>query len=289
MDPAAGEAIEIHQASGNRFEAGGVTSFVREAGSGSPVVLLHGVPVSSFLYRKLIPELAEQGVRPVAFDFPGLGLAERPADFDYSIEGLARWTGSALDALEIERAHLVVHDFGGPIGCSWAAAEPGRVLSLTILNSPLGAATYRPPWTMRPFSVRGLGEAWLRGPRSVFVRLFYLQGIADPSAVPVGEVLAHYELLRRNDRGRAFLRIMRAFDLNAEREATFRRALGDRPYPARVVWGERDPAIKLDQMRAACEIAGVDDPLLLPAKHFLQEDHAPEVAAAIADVAAPLG
>ena len=77
------DAIEVHRAAGRRFAAGGTTSFVREQGQGAPVVLLHGVPTSSYLYRKVIPALADQGLRALAFDFPGLGLADRPEGFDY--------------------------------------------------------------------------------------------------------------------------------------------------------------------------------------------------------------
>lgn len=60
-------------------------------GTGEPVVCLHGVPASAFLYRKLLPELSAKGLEGVAFDLPGLGLAERPADFDYSWSGLSDW------------------------------------------------------------------------------------------------------------------------------------------------------------------------------------------------------
>ncbi len=287
---AAREAIEAHQASGRRFEAGGVTSFVREQGKGAPVVLLHGVPTSSFLYRKVIPVLAEQGLRGVAFDFPGLGLAERPTEFDYTWSGLARWTGEAVDALEIDRFHLVVHDIGGPIGCEWAVGNPDRVLSLTALNTMLGLAIFRRPWTMAPFSVPVLGRVWLAALSPwVFSRLFYLQGIADATAVPRHDVYAHHELLKRVDRGRAFLRIMRGFEPTEAKQRLLWEGLAQRRYPARIVWGERDPAIPLDQMRQAQEALRVDDPILLPAKHFLQEDQATAVAQAIADLAAPLG
>src|SRR3954462_13317186 len=141
------EAIAIHQAAGRRFEAGEVKSFVRDqppsGGTGSAVVLVHGVPSSSFLYRKMIPALAQQGLRAIAFDFPGLGLADRPEDFDYSWSGLARWMGQAIDALGIGRCHLVVHDIGGPIACEWGGRKPDRVVSLTGLNTMLGGAGVR--------------------------------------------------------------------------------------------------------------------------------------------------
>jgi haloalkane dehalogenase len=287
---AAREAIEAHQASGRQFTAGGVESFVREQGEGAPVVLVHGVPTSSFLYRKVLPILAEQGLRGVAFDLPGLGLADRPAEFDYTWSGLARWTGEAVDALGIDRCHLVVHDIGGPIGCEWAVANPDRVLSLTALNTILGFEIFRRPWTMAPFAVPGLGRAWLASLNSwLFSRLFYLQGIADAAQVPRYQVYAHYELLRRVDRGRAFLRISRGYQPTATKQRLLWEGLGRRSYPTRIVWGERDPAIPLDQMLQAQEALGVDDPILLPAKHFLQEDQANAVGQAIADLAAPLG
>ncbi|MGH2964243.1 MAG: alpha/beta fold hydrolase [Solirubrobacterales bacterium] len=287
---AAREAIEAHQAAGRRFTAGGVGSFVREQGDGAPVVLLHGVPTSSFLYRKVIPALAEQGLRGVAFDFPGLGLADRPSSFDYSWSGIASWTREAMDALGIERCHLVVHDIGGPIGCEWAVTEPDRVLSLTALNTMLGLATFQRPWSMAPFAIPGIGRIALATLTPwAFSRIFYLQGIADRTAVPRHEAYAHYELLKRGDGGRAFRKVMRGFALTEAKQRFLWEGLSERRYPARIVWGERDPAIGLDQMRLAQEALGVDDPILLPAKHFLQEDHPTAVAQAIADLAAPLG
>ena len=290
MHPSVAQVIEIHSAAGRRFEAGGVRSFVREQGEGAAVVLLHGVPSSSFLYRKLLPELADQGTRAVAFDFPGLGLADRPTDFDYSWSGLARWTADAIDALELDRFHLVVHDIGGPIGFEWAIRNPDRVHSLTALNTFVDVAAFHRPWTMHPFSIRGIGELWLAAMRPLpMSELLYLQTIADRAATPRHELYAYHYLLKRIDRGRAFLDIMRGFELTAEKQRFFYEGLANRDYPARIIWGERDPVLGLDRLAAVQEALGVDDPLLLPAKHFLQEDQAPAVAQAIGDQVAPLG
>ncbi len=82
---------------------------------------------------------------------------------------------------------------------------------------------------------------------------------------------------------------MRSFELTQEKERFFREGLADRSFPVRAVWGEKDPALGKDRLEAAKAIAGLDDAILLPAKHFLQEDHAEEVGQAIADLAAPLG
>ena len=148
VKPQVAEAIEQHRAAGREFEAGGIRSFVREQGEGEPVVHMHGIPVSSFLYRKVLPLLAERGLRGVAFDLPGLGLAEKPADFDYTWSGLGRWTGEAIDALGIDRCHLVLHDIGGPVGLEWALRNRDRVLSLTVLDTLIDVAHFRRVWTM---------------------------------------------------------------------------------------------------------------------------------------------
>lgn len=278
--------IAAHEAAGRRFEAGGVGSFVREQGEGEAVVLVHGVPTSSFLYRKVLPELEERGLRGVAFDFPGVGLAERPRDFDYSWSGLAAWTEKAIDALGIERCHLVVHDIGGPIGFEWAIRNPDRVASLTALNTLVDAATFHRPWTMHPFSIRGVGEVWLRAtPAFLFSELFYLQGVGNRAAVSRAEIYAHRELVMREDRGRAFLRIMRGFELTAAKERFLRDGLADRAYPAQVVWGRDDPALGAARREEVQRALAVAEPTLLPAKHFLQEDQAPAIAAVVASLA----
>ncbi len=284
------QVIEIHSAAGRRFEAGGVRSFVREQGEGPDVVLLHGVPASSFLYRKVLPRLADQGLRATAFDFPGLGLADRPESFDYSWSGLARWLGEAIDELALGRLHLVVHDIGGPIGCEWAIGNPERVLSLTVLNTDLSPGTFRRPWTMQPFVIPGLRHAWLHAtPKPVFAFLFRSQTLGDRQAMSTAEVYAYRELLLRGDRGRAFLRIMRGFELTEQKDRFLAEGLADRRYPTRIIWGKDDPALGLPHLERVRSVLGLDDAVLLPAKHFLQEDQFGPLADAIADHVAPLG
>src|SRR5215470_8567550 len=119
------DVVVQHRAAGRRFEAAGVASFVREAGpaaGGEPVVCLHGVPASCFLYRKVLRELAARSLRRIAFDLPRLGLADRPATFDYTWTELGRFCAAAVDALGLDRFHLVVHDIGGPAGFELCAA-----------------------------------------------------------------------------------------------------------------------------------------------------------------------
>jgi haloalkane dehalogenase len=284
------EVIEEHRTAGREFDAGGVRSFVREQGNGEAVVLLHGVPSSSFLYRKVLPELAVGGLRGLAFDFPGLGLAGRPEEFDYSWSGLAGWLGEAIDGLGIDRCHLVVHDIGGPIGFEWAIRHSERVLSLTALNTLVDVDGFRRPWSMYPFSIRGVGEVWLAGLRPPTSRwIFRKQALDDHSAMSNAEIDAYAVLLKREDGGRAFLRIMRGFELTPEKERFFSDGLAKRPYPAQVVWGERDPALGATRRQAVEQFLGVDGSELLPAKHYLQEDQAPTVAAAVIKLATQPG
>jgi pimeloyl-ACP methyl ester carboxylesterase len=114
----------------------GVRSPVRQSGPESAreaVVFVHGNPGSGEDYAELLPSVGELA-RAVAPDMPGYGKADRPKGFDYTVEGYARHLDGVLSELGVERAHLVLHDFGGPWGLAWAAAHPERVASLTLLN-----------------------------------------------------------------------------------------------------------------------------------------------------------
>ena len=281
------EVVERNKSAGRYFEAGEIRSFVREDGDGDPVVLIHGVPSSSFLYRKVIDELAARGLRGIAFDLPGLGLADRPPDFDYTWTGLGRFARTAVDALGLDRFHLVVHDVGGPVGFELAAAAPERIRSLTVLNTLVEVDGFERPWSMEPFARRGIGEAYLATmTKPAFRALFNLQGVANRHAVPKEEVYAYVDLLKREDGGRAFLKIMRGFERTREKQELYVGALRDVPYPVQIVWGEHDPALELAvHGEHARRAAGLPEIHTVPAKHFLQEDQAPAVAEHVAELA----
>jgi pimeloyl-ACP methyl ester carboxylesterase len=263
---------------GHRLEVAGAASMVWEAGAGDPVVCLHRVPSSAFLYRKVLPEVARGGLRGIAFDLPGLGLADRPEDFDYSWPGLGAWTSRAVDALGLERFHLVVHDIAGPIGFDVVARAPERIASLTVLNTMIRVASFRRPWSMEPFARRGIGEIYLRALQPpVFERLMRLQGVG--SDVPSDEVRAYVPLLKGRDGGRAFLRIMRGFERTPEFERRILAPLASRRFPAQVLWGEDDPALPLRRYGEHVRDAlGVERIVRLPGKHFVQEDSPGEIA-----------
>jgi haloalkane dehalogenase len=246
---------------------------------GEPVVLVHGVPTSSFLWRKVLPELASRGRRGVAFDLPGLGLADRPPDYDYSWTGLGRFARAAVDELGLDSFHLVVHDVGGPVGFELLAAVGGdRVRSLTVLDTMLEVDVFHRPWMMEPFARRGVGELWLGAiSRPQWVALNRMVG----GNATAQEWIAHLDLLKRDDGGRAFLKIMRGFERTPEKRDLYVGALRDYDGPAQVVWGGRDTALPVDPLAGyVVRALGPGTPLhVLPdAKHFLQEDHAPQLA-----------
>jgi len=282
--------MERHRSLGRPFDAAGIRSFVREEGSGEPVVCVHGVPMSCFLYRRLLPELAARGLRGVAFDLPGLGFADRGPALDYTWTGLGRFAHAAVDALGLERFHLVVHDVGGPVGFELAAAAPERVLSLTVLNTIIEADTFKRPWMMEPFAIRGVRFAWLRTmTRPTWRALYHYAGVRNHRAVPRAEVNAHLELLKRVDGGRSFLRVMRGFERTVEKRDLYASVLSG-PYPVQLVWGEHDPLLKLAvQGEQARRAAGLDEIHTVPAKHFLPEDQAPAIAERVAGLAASAG
>ena len=250
-------------------------------------MLTHGIPVSSFLYRKVLPRLAERGLRGVAFDLPGLGLAEKPADFDYSWTGLGRWTGDAIDALGIDDCHLVLHDIGGPVGLEWALRNRERVRSLTVLDTLIDVAHFRPVWTMGLAAPPVIGPLWVATTQPPVARwLFYLQGIGDRSATPAHEVDAHLALLHHDGGGRSFRKIVRGFELTEAKERFYVEGLREATWPATILWGDRDPALGDDRRRVFEDVFGIDAEVI-SAKHFLQEDRALAVGEAIASVAVP--
>jgi haloalkane dehalogenase len=276
------DVLAGHRADGERFTADGVGSFVLRKGDGAPVVLIHGLPASSFLYRKVVAELATRGLQAIAFDLPGLGLADRPVDFDYSVKGLAAFAAAAADALAIDRFHLVVHDYGGPVGFELASSAPDRIRSLTILNTLLEPSGPPFPGELLAHVVDRAGGP-LASP-TVWRRLMYRVGIADRTACSPAELDAYRRLALDPDDGRGYLAIMRR--LRDGHDADRYGAVVDTrrvPYPIQVVWGGLDPMLSLRRagwrVLAATHLPSMH---LLPAKHYLPEDQAPYLAQLIA-------
>lgn len=248
-------------------------TWVWRQGDGPPVLCLHGVPTSAYLYRKVLPELAERGLEGVALDFPGLGLADRPhpRDFDYSWTGLAGWLERAVAAAGLDRFHLVVHDTGAPIGFDLVRRDPGRILSLTVLNSMVRVSRFKQPWVMRPFRVPLVGRIWVATMNSPLIYpLFRWKGAHLGS---YGDARTYGRLLVGDDGGRAFRAIMSSFENDAAFEARILPALQDRSFPAQVVWGGDDRELPLaEKGEEAREVLGLERVHTVRGKHFVQED-----------------
>jgi len=134
--------------SSNFIDAGGVRLHYLDGGEGAPVLLLHGWPTSSFLYRNVAPHIVAAGRRVIAVDLPGFGQSDKPLDASYSFKYFGGVLTAFLDALALPQVGLVVHDLGGPIGLHWMVSNPGRVTELALLNTLVYP---RPSWAVVAF------------------------------------------------------------------------------------------------------------------------------------------
>lgn len=123
-------------------------------------MFVHGNPGPAAGWRRLVARTGAFA-RAVAPDLPGYGDADKPDRFRYTVDGYARHLGGILDQLDIHRAHLVLHDFGGPWGLTWAADHPDRFASVTLVNCGV-LRDYRWHYLARIWRTPVLGEAFMR-------------------------------------------------------------------------------------------------------------------------------
>ena len=199
------------------------------------VVFVHGNPGSSEDFGDLLPHVG-QFARCVAPDMPGYGQADRPDDFDYTVAGYGRHLERLLAQLGIERVHLVLHDFGGAWGLQYAAWDPHRVASLTLLN--IGAL---PGYTWHSFAriwrTPILGELFqLTAIRPAFK---YLLNAGNPKPFPDSFI----DRMHRDadwPMKRAVLKLYRATDDIGGLTEQLAMQLKPHRVPALVLWGEGD-------------------------------------------------
>jgi pimeloyl-ACP methyl ester carboxylesterase len=202
------------------------------------VVFLHGNPGPAEDWRRLVARVGPFA-RAVAPDMPGFGGSDKPDRFVYTVDGYARHLGSLLDRLGVRRAHLVVHDFGGPWGLTWAADHPDRLAGLVLVDVGV-LRGYRWHYLARIWRTSGAGEAFLRTANRPALRLMLRHG--NPRGLPLEVVERMYRQAGDPAVQRAVLRLYRATDLAAVSEDLHRR-LRDVGPPTLVVWGARDPYI----------------------------------------------
>lgn len=278
--------VEEHENAGKRVIVEGHHIFVREEGDGEPVLLLHGVPSSSFLYRKMLPELSGHGFRAVSFDFPGVGLSDKPKDIDYDWHALATWVGHIVDTLELPPVHLVLHDIAGPIGAEWAIKNPLKVRSITILNTLLDVAHFTPPfpmWTFRVPVMRHLVFSTMT--TRVMLPIFRYSGVKNPDTIDEDVVDSYIYLLKNNDGHHSFLEIMEGFDLTERHRDYLRDGLLAIDKPMQLVWGEEEIAIPKAQLHYIKQVFPLSAEHMIDARHFLQEEHPAVIAAHVAGFA----
>lgn len=280
------QVVAAWEARGHLLCVQGANSRIWREGTGEPVLCLHGVPASAFLYRKLLPELALLGLEGVAFDLPGMGFADRPDNFDYSWSGLARWVVKAIDAAGLDAFHLVLHDIAGPVGFEVIRLIPHKIRSLTVLNTMVNVASFHRPWVMEPFAHAGIAKLWLASMRTpLIIPLMRAIGMHDG---PTNDELRAYGcLLTRVDGGQAFLKVMKGFERTEAFERRIISALKARDFPAQLIWGREDPALKMARYAPElCQVLALKSWHKVRGKHFLQEDSPRAIATHVAELIA---
>jgi len=189
-------------------------------------------------------ERAGQLARAVAWDHPGFGQADKPAGFDYTVDGYAAHLGRCLNALGIATAHLVGHDFGGAWMLRWAASHPDRFASATLINTGV-LPGYRWHYLARIWRTPILGELFQATATRPTFRLLLRHGNRPP--LPRTFVDRMYHDMDRGTK-RAILALYRATnDPGGEPARMLSATLRPLDRPALVVWGKNDPYIPVEQ------------------------------------------
>jgi pimeloyl-ACP methyl ester carboxylesterase len=149
LSSASSGSMHPYQTQHRNVTIDGVDIFYREAGpvDAPTILLLHGFPTSSHMFRNLIPALSDR-YHVIAPDYPGFGNSAKPSvdDFDYSFDNLASLMGKLVDRLEVQNYSLYLMDYGAPIGFRLAAASPERIDSLIIQNGNAYSEGLREFW-----------------------------------------------------------------------------------------------------------------------------------------------
>jgi pimeloyl-ACP methyl ester carboxylesterase len=253
----------------------GRTIAFREQGSGPPVLLLHGWPTSSFLWRNVMPPIARAN-RVVALDLPGFGGSDKPGGARYTFGFFEDAIDGFLAELGIDEVALAGHDLGGPVAVHWALDRQERVTRLALLNTlvypefseavmAFVKAATTPGVRERLTSPEGLEAAMRRG-------------LADESKL-TDELLAGVREPFQTDESRRSLADA-GVGLEPEVFAEIARRLPSLRVPVRLVYGEQDrilPDVAETMARINRDVPDAQVTALPAAGHFLQEDAPEEV------------
>ncbi|MDX2849581.1 alpha/beta fold hydrolase [Actinacidiphila glaucinigra] len=267
-------------------EVQGHRLFYREAGpADAPViVLLHGFPTSSFMFRELIPRLAGH-YRVIAPDHLGFGFSDAPAadEFAYSFDALAGLTKGLLDGLGVTRYALYVQDYGAPIGWRLALDDPGAVTAIVTQNgNGYEAGLVEEFWDdVRAYQREQTPEteAGVRVALSLEgIKWQYVTGVADETSVSPDTWHHDFQLVSRPGNDLVQLTLFRDYATNIPLYPRLHEYLRTHAVPVLAVWGEHDPIFGPDGARAFAKDAQRSEVHLLDGGHFLLETHVEPVA-----------
>ena len=283
-----GGALSVHGASAatqpvtaHRYvSVGGFNLFYREAGDPEKptVLLLHGFPTSSHMFRNLIPQLAEH-YHVVAPDYPGYGNSDAPsvAEFEYTFDHMAQIVGQFADAIGLDRYSLYLMDYGAPIGFRLATAHPERVQSLTIQNGNAyeeGLEAFWDPLRAYWAEQKEETEAPLRGLLTRDATYWqYTHGTRNPEHISPDNWNVDQPLLDREGNQAIQLAMFHSYGSNPPLYPVWQEYLRTYQPPTLIVWGKNDvifPAAGAHPYRR--DLKHVDFHLLDTGHFALEED-----------------
>jgi haloalkane dehalogenase len=262
------------------FDGAGPRVHYVDEGKGTPVVMFHGNPTWSFLYRKVINELRGQ-FRCIAMDYPGFGLSDRPSGYGYTSAEHAQVIGKLVDALDLDGFIVVGQDWGGPIGMTVAVERANRVAGMVFANT-----WYWPAQGSLVTFSRVMSTApaqWLILKRNAFVNFIMPRSVATPMAPEVFRTYQEAQPTPAARRGVAeFPRQIRLARPMLERlAAEAPKVLGDKPIE--LVWAMKDPAFGNSAVlsRWQRDFPSARVTRIENANHYIQEDAPDAIAAAV--------
>lgn len=225
-----------------------VRVFYRQAGdpSAPTVLLLHGFPTSSFMYRELIPVLAER-YHVIAPDLPGFGLTEAPerGRYAYTFDQLAQTMARFTDVLGLKRYALQVFDYGAPVGWRLASAQPERITALISQNGNAYEEGLADGWVPIQKYWREPSNANREALREFVtpqaIRWQYTHGVKDPSRVSPDTYTLDAALVARPGNVDIQLDLFLDYATNVARYPAFQAYFREHRPPLLAVWGRHDP------------------------------------------------
>lgn len=264
---------------------GGQRLFYREAGPvGAPtVVLLHGFPTSSFMFRNLIPLLADR-YHVIAPDHLGFGLSDAPPtdEFDYTFDALADLTADLtaglLGQLGVRRFALYVQDYGAPVGWRLALSDPAAVTAIVTQNgngyeAGFAEEFWKPVRAYWQNQNPGTEAAVRQALTLEVTRWQYLHGVPDESLVSPDTWYHDFALLSRPGNDLVQLRLFADYASNLPLYPKLHAYLHDSRVPLLAVWGRNDEIFRAEGALAFADDAPGAEICLLDGGHFLLESH----------------